>query len=206
MQFHDFSYLMSVLTGFFAIMNPIANAPIFLGLTQTASDEDRNAVALQSVVTAFVIVTAFVLAGKIIFQVFGLTVPAFKITGGILVFYVGFEMLQSKPSSVHGAVEAEFDRGIAVSPLAIPILAGPGTIVTAMNLAQGAGTFHMSMLVGGLAFMLLLTWIAFRSSQGIVAKVGQAKIAILGKIMGLIVAVIGTGMVIDGIQRAFPGH
>ena len=115
------------------------------------------------------IVTAFVLAGKIIFQVFGLTVPAFKITGGILVFYVGFEMLQSKPSSVHGAVETEFDRGIAVSPLAIPILAGPGTIVTAMNLAQGAGTFHMSMLVGGRAFMLHLTWIAFRSSQGIVA-------------------------------------
>lgn len=71
--------------------------------------------------------------GKFIFVLLGITIPAFKITGGIFIFYVGFEMLQSKKSNIKHLQTTNFDENIAVSPLAIPILAGPGTIVTAMN-------------------------------------------------------------------------
>jgi len=91
----------TVFMGFFAIMNPIANVPIFLGLT---SDDDRQttrAVALQSLVLAFLVIAVFSIAGKIIFELFGITLPAFRITGGLLVFLIGFHMLQGSHSSVH---------------------------------------------------------------------------------------------------------
>ncbi len=127
------TYSLTVFTGFFAVMNPIANTPIFLGLVEGESEAAKRKIAKTASLTAFLIVTSFVILGKYIFQLFGITIPAFKITGGILIFYIGFEMLMSKKSKVHDPESKEEDSGIAISPLAIPILAGPGTIVTAMN-------------------------------------------------------------------------
>ncbi len=78
--------------GFFAIINPIANTPVFLGLTANENKEEKRKIAKTAAITAFLIVAAFIIAGKAIFALFGLTIPAFKIAGGILIFYVGFEM------------------------------------------------------------------------------------------------------------------
>ena len=91
-----FTFALSVFTGFFAIMNPIANTPVFLGLVGESDEITKKKVAKTSCITAFIIVICFVILGKYLFQLFGITIPAFKITGGILLFYVGFEMLQSK--------------------------------------------------------------------------------------------------------------
>ncbi len=184
-------------------MNPIANTPIFLGLVEDASEQERKQIAKTSTLTAFIIVTAFTLLGKYIFQLFGITIPAFKITGGILIFYVGFEMLMSKKSKIHSTDNAEDQKGVAISPLAIPILAGPGTIVTAMNYTTNATLTHIAIVIAMFAVMLLLTYLAFRGSEYIVRKVGENLISVIGKLMGLILAIIGAGMVSEGIKMTF---
>ena len=145
----------------------------------------------------------FVLLGKYIFELFGITIPAFKITGGILLFYVGFEMLQSKKSTIHNQENVDQDEGIAISPLAIPILAGPGTIVTAMNYTANSTFVHIGIIIAVFAFLIALTYITFSLSDKIVKLFGNNLITVIGKIMGLIIAIIGTGMVIEGIKIAF---
>lgn len=197
------TYSLTVFTGFFAVMNPIANTPIFLGLVEGEDEAAKRKIAKTATITAFIIVTSFVILGKYIFQLFGITIPAFKITGGILIFYIGFEMLMSKKSKVHDPESKEEDSGIAISPLAIPILAGPGTIVTAMNFVTDASYLRIAVVVALFGLMIVLTYLAFTASEKIVEKVGQNLIAVIGKIMGLILAIIGTGMVIEGIKLAF---
>ena len=194
---------LTVFMGFFAIMNPIANTPIFLGLVEGQSKEQKKKIAKRASITAFIIVVAFVIAGKYIFQLFGITIPAFKITGGILIFYVGFEMLMSQKSKVHSNADSEDKSNLAISPLAIPILAGPGTIVTAMNFVTDATYTQIGIVISIFGSMILLTYAAFAASDLIVKKVGDNLIAVIGKLMGLILAIIGTGMVTEGLQLSF---
>ena len=196
------TFALTVFMGFFAIMNPIANTPVFLGLVGDRSESERKKIAKTSCVTAFIIVACFVILGKYLFQLFGITIPAFKITGGILLFYVGFEMLQSKPSAIHQQKEIEPDDSIAISPLAIPILAGPGTIVTAMSNVTGGSFLNVTIVIVIFAVMILLTYLAFSTSEMIVKRLGNHLILVIGKIMGLILAIMGTGMVIEGIKLA----
>ncbi len=197
------TFSLTVFTGFFAIMNPIANIPVFLGLVGDQDKQSKRAIAKTASITAFIIVVSSVILGKYIFQLFGITIPAFKITGGILIFYVGFEMLMSKKSSIHTPGSKEDDHSMAVSPLAIPILAGPGTIITAMNNVTDGSLVHIAIVIAIFAFMILLTYLAFNVSDVIVKKLGKNIITVIGKIMGLILAIMGAGMVIEGIKLAF---
>lgn len=195
-------FAFTVFIGFFAIMNPVANTPIFLGLMDGQSKTEKKKLARTATITAFFIVAAFVIGGKYIFELFGITIPAFKLTGGILIFYVGFEMLQSKKSTIHHQNE-EIDEGMAISPLAIPILAGPGTIVTAMNYVTNANFVHVGIVLAVFGIMIFLTYLAFASSDYIVKWIGNNLITVIGKLMGLILAIMGVGMVIEGIKLAF---
>jgi len=197
------TFSLTVFTGFFAIMNPIANTPVFLGLVGDRNESERKLIARTSCITAFLIVLFFVILGKYLFELFGITIPAFKITGGILLFYVGFEMLQSKKSKIHHQEGIELDDGIAISPLAIPILAGPGTIVTAMNNITDGSIVHVAIVIVIFALMVYLTYLAFSLSELIIKKLGNHLITVIGKIMGLILAIMGTGMTIEGIKIAF---
>ncbi len=199
------TFSLTVFTGFFAIMNPIANIPVFLGLVGDKSEKSKKEIAKKATLTAFVIVVTFVVFGKLIFELFGITIPAFKITGGILLFYVGFEMLQSRKSKIHNQKDEDEDDddGVAISPLAIPILAGPGTIVTAMNFVTDGGFIHIGIIIAVFGLMIILTYIAFTLSNVIVEKLGNNLITVVGKIMGLILAIMGTDMIIEGIKLAF---
>ena len=94
-------YALSVFFGFFAIMNPIANTPIFLGLTANDTPDERKRVARKALMLAFGLVVVFALLGKLIFSLFGITLPAFQITGGVLVALIGYEMLKGEQSVVH---------------------------------------------------------------------------------------------------------
>ncbi len=196
------TYAFSVFMGFFAIMNPIANTPVFLGLTEGESQESRKKIAKVASLLAFAIVVVFILAGTYIFELFGITLPAFKITGGILVFYVGFEMLMSKQSAIDNNNTKEA-RNVAVSPLAIPILSGPGTIVTAVNYVTNASFVHISIVIFIFAIIVYLNYLAFSLSKHVFRIVGQNLILVIGKLMGLILAIIGTGMVTEGIKLSF---
>ncbi len=197
------TYSLTVFMGFFAIMNPIANTPIFMGLVEGEDKISKKQIAKVASITAFIIVVAFSILGKYIFELFGITIPAFKITGGILIFYVGFEMLMSKKSKIHDSHDHDDKSSIAISPLAIPILAGPGTIVTAMNFTTNATYTHIGIIIFVFGIMIALTYITFVLSDWIVKKVGKNLIAVVGKLMGLILAIIGTGMITEGINLTF---
>ncbi|MCU4154996.1 MarC family protein [Carboxylicivirga sp. A043] len=196
------TYSLTVFMSFFAIMNPIANTPIFLGLVDGEKKEDKKKIARTATLTAFIIVLSFVIAGKYIFELFGITIPAFKITGGILIFYVGFEMLMSQKSKMHHT-NANNENNLAISPLAIPILAGPGTIVTAMNSVTKASFIHIGIVIAIFGLIIYMTYLAFRYSEIIVDKVGNNLISVIGKLMGLILAIIGIGMITEGIKLSF---
>ena len=199
----------TVFMGFFAIMNPIANVPVFLGLTAGDDHQTVRAVAFRSLLLAFLIIALFSLAGKIIFDLFGITISAFRITGGLLVFLIGFHMLQGNQSSVHHPTEEETQKSkeaalsVAVSPLAIPILAGPGTIATAMNFSTGTGITEMLVTIGMFAVLCLITYVLFLFGEKFVTFIGAGALGVITRMMGLILAVIGTQMVIEGIASAF---
>ena len=202
--------------GFFAIMNPIANVPVFLGLTSEESEAITRRIALRAVVLAFIIVTFFSLAGKIIFSLFGLNMDAFRITGGILVFLIGFNMLQGKHSHMHhphsidkepnGTADLDQDDSaisVATFPLAMPILAGPGTITTAMSLSARGGLADTGITILTFALLCGITYFVFAFGERFVRYIGHDALGVITRLMGLIVAVIGTGMILEGIKGAF---
>ncbi len=195
--------------GFFAIMNPIANVPIFLGLTSGDDKLTTKTVALQSLALAFLVIVVFSIAGKVIFELFGITLPAFRITGGLLVFLIGFHMLQGKQSSIHHPNDKDKQKcreaalSVAISPLAMPILAGPGTIATAMNFSAGGGLTGMVVTIVSFAVLCLITYVFFVFGEKFVTFIGVGALGVITRMMGLILAVIGTQMVIEGLHGAF---
>jgi multiple antibiotic resistance protein len=202
-------HAVTVFMGFFAIMNPIANVPIFLGLTSGDDKQTTATVALRSLTLAFIIVTLFSVAGKVIFELFDLTLPAFQITGGLIVFLIGFHMLQGGHSSVQHPSEEDKQKSreaalsVAVSPLAMPILAGPGTIATAMNFSAGGGFMEMVVTIIMFAVLCAVTYILFIFGEKFVTYIGASALGVVTRMMGLILAVIGTQMVIEGLHGAF---
>ncbi|MPQ47132.1 NAAT family transporter [Marinifilum sp. N1E240] len=197
------NFTITTFTAFFAIVNPIANAPIFIGLTKDRSSEEKKKASKTSTLVAFFIGFAFILFGNYIFKFFHLTIPGFKIAGGILLFYVGFEMLQSKKSNIHNAKENEGKENISISPLAIPILAGPGTLVTAMNAASHANWIHIGLITICYAAIMILNYLAFVNSGKLLQFIGNGFILIIGKIMGLILSIIAVNMILEGVKLAF---
>ena len=202
----------TVFAGFFAIMNPLANMPVFLGVTADDDPKTRRAVALRSLALTFAIIVVFSLMGKLIFHFFGLTMPALRIAGGVLVFKIGFDMLQGDSSKPHTLDEQQVQdrvaarRSVAISPLAVPLLAGPGTIATAMNFAAGDGPMPIASTIVAFGVLCVLSYIAFVSGERLVALIGESALSIVTRLMGLILAVIGTQMAIQGIQGAFNLH
>ena len=198
----------TVFMGFFAIMNPIANVPIFLGLTDDDDEPTAAAVALKSLLLAFLIVTVFAIAGKTIFELFGITLPAFRITGGLVVSLIGYHMLQGIQSNVQHTDEGDKQGyskaalSVAVSPLAMPILAGPGTIATAMSFSVG-GIIEMAVTITVFAILCVITYVIFVFGKKFVAFIGTSALGAITRMMGLILAVIGVQMVIDGLNAAF---
>ncbi|GJM31183.1 MAG: UPF0056 inner membrane protein [Saprospiraceae bacterium] len=197
------TFSITVFAGFFAIMNPIGGIPVFLSLVQGAGKTEKKKIAKRATRIAFIIGLAFIILGTYIFSFFGITLPAFKITGGIILFYTGFEMLQSKKSGVKHLRDVNIDENLAVSPLAIPLLAGPGTIVTAMNFVSNANFTRIGIVILIFALICYLNYLAFKLSDYLTEKIGDNVITVFGKIMGLIIAIIGTTMILEGIKVSF---
>jgi len=198
----------TILMAFFAIMNPIANTPLFVALTNDVDSGMKRKVAIRSVALAFLIITVFAIAGRSIFDVFGITLPAFRIAGGLLIALVGYHMLQGDQSSVHNPTEEDHENSsdsaldIAITPLALPVLAGPGTIATAMNFAADSTMPEIIRVVGALAVICAVTLICFLMGEKITRFLGQNAIKVITRLMGLILAVIGVQMLVIGINGA----
>jgi multiple antibiotic resistance protein len=200
--------ILTVFMGFFAIMNPLANTPVFLGLTAGDSTAIRRRIALKALITTFVLIVVFILLGKMIFSLFGITLPAFQITGGILIFMIGLQMLHGQQSKVHTPVATGSDDNqqsalnVAITPLAMPILGGPGTIAAAMNFSSAGGMTDMLITIVAFALLCLLTYIFFVFGERLVKLLGEEGLMMVTRLMGLILAVIGTQMFITGVQGA----
>lgn len=201
-------HFLTVLMAFFAIMNPIANAPLFLSLTEEFDEPTRRGVAVRAVALGFVIVAVFALLGREIFSAFGITLPAFRIAGGVLIALIGYQMIHGSDSAARttGArrhtPSPDAALGVAVSPLAIPILAGPGSIATAMGFAAEASVPAILRVLAALAVISLANLAAFRGGDALVRVLGRSGIEVVTRLMGLILAVIGTQMLIVGIRGA----
>ncbi|MCH2158519.1 MAG: MarC family protein [Oleiphilaceae bacterium] len=189
-------HTISVFMAFFAIMNPIANTAVFASLSEHLSDERRVCSAKRAIMLAFIIVSAFAILGQSLFELFGISITAFRLAGGILIFIIGYHMLNGQSSHLHNNEEASLDD-ISISPLAVPILAGPGTIATAMNYSMGSWE---EALITVFAFFLLslVTLACFISSSKILKALGEDALNIITRLMGLILCVIGIQMFIDG--------
>jgi len=203
---HDLSlFLTTVFLGFFAILNPIGNTPVFISMVGESDDRTIKKFAFRAVLVAFVIITTFCLFGHVIFRMFGITLPAFQIAGGIIVFFIGYDLLQGKAAGAH-QTKMENDvaklEDMAISPLGIPLLAGPGTISTAMNFVGEGNSFLITLLVILVfAVVCIITFFMFIISKKIADKLSPSLIKVVSKIMGLILTVIAVQMFINGIFK-----
>lgn len=203
-----FVFASTVFMGFFAIMNPIGNMPIFIGLVEGIDKSEQKKIARKSLSLAFLIVAAFSIFGGLIFKAFGITLPAFQIGGGLLIFIVGYELLHGKESAIHHPPEGENEQDtsiedVAISPLAIPILAGPGTISTAMNfVGEGSTVLHTAVVIGVFALICLITFFCFVFGEKILLHFKKGVVKVITRLMGLIITIISVQMVIAGIHNA----
>lgn len=206
--FHQFAL---AFMAFFAIMNPVASLPVYISLTDGDDRETALVVAKRSLLLAFAIVAVFALCGRYLFELFGMTLPALRLAGGVLVFLIGFHMLQGQQSSVHHlsvtekqALDKQEQLNVAISPLATPLLAGPGTIATAMNLSAHSGFAGIVITILAFALLCAMTYVLFVYGKTLVRWLGQNIMSVMTRMMGLILAVIGAQMLIEGVLGAFP--
>lgn len=188
---------------FFAIMNPISNLPAYMALVADDSQKISRKIAFKSLLIAFIIVTVFVFSGDLIFKVFGITIVSFRIAGGILVAVIGYHMINGNHSPSYKGMEQQAvnsdPMAIAISPLAMPLFAGPGTITTALSLANG-GLQNQLITIVAFAFLCVITYLLLRSAKQIAEFLGENLMKIITKLMGLLLFSIGIQMIITSVQ------
>ena len=188
---------------FFAIMNPISNLPAYMALVADDSQKISRKIAFRSLLIAFVIVTVFIFSGDFIFKVFGITIVSFRIAGGILVAVIGYHMINGNHSPSYKGMEQQAvnsdPMSIAISPLAMPLFAGPGTITTALSLANG-GVRNQLITVVAFALLCVITYLLLRSAKQIAGFLGKNLMKIITKMMGLLLFSIGIQMIIVSVQ------
>ena len=188
---------------FFAIMNPISNLPAYMALVADDSQKISRKIAFRSLLIVFVIVTVFIFSGDFIFKVFGITIVSFRIAGGILVAVIGYHMINGNHSPSYKGMEQQAvnsdPMSIAISPLAMPLFAGPGTITTALSLANG-GLQNQLITVVAFALLCVITYLLLRSAKQIAGFLGENLMKIITKMMGLLLFSIGIQMIIVSVQ------
>lgn len=197
------SQLFYAFMAFFAIMNPISNLPAYMALVADDSQKISRKIAFRSLLIAFVIITVFIFSGDFIFKVFGITIVSFRIAGGILVAVIGYHMINGNHSPSYKGMEQQAvnsdPMSIAISPLAMPLFAGPGTITTALSLANG-GLRNQLMTVVAFALLCVITYLLLRSAKQIAGFLGKNLMKIITKMMGLLLFSIGIQMIIVSVQ------
>jgi multiple antibiotic resistance protein len=206
---HLGQFALVTLTSVLFIVDPIAVIPTYLVITQDQTRDQRAVTARRACIAATLILVGFALAGTLIFRIFGITIEAFRIAGGLILWVVAMDMLhgerrtqESRPEIAEGRVKDD----VAVTPLAMPMLAGPGAISTIMVLAGQARTVPQKIVVhGSILITLLLSWIVLRLGDRVVMKMGQTGIRVMTRIMGLLLAAIAVQFVLTGVRDALKG-
>ncbi|MDO8526313.1 MAG: MarC family protein [Deltaproteobacteria bacterium] len=208
-------YLFIAFPAIFVILNPFSAASSFLILTTGNDERSKNDIAKRACITAFFVLIVFAIAGHFIFNMFNITISAFRIAGGIIMFTIGLSMLQLQPQRIK-QTEEEMEESlhktdVAIVPLGIPLLSGPGAITTVMVLMTEIdktslliGIMQMACLVLSCALSLVLIYYILTHSGKMLDILKVTGVGVMTRIMGLILTVIATQFVINGVKDLLP--
>ncbi|HET9459518.1 MAG TPA: MarC family protein [Sphingomicrobium sp.] len=200
----------SALVTFLVIIDPPGCAPIFASLTRGDSAADRRAMAIRSSLIAWSILMFFALLGRPMLGALGIGLGSFRIAGGILLFYIAVEMVferrtqrrEDRASSIEGTPEAD---DISVFPMAIPMIAGPGSIASVMLWVSRAETAtHIAIVLAAMTIVILLTMATLLAAGPLMRLIGPKIEAMITRILGVILAALAAQFVIDGLRESFP--
>lgn len=200
-----YTFAILVFTAFFTIINPLGTMPIFMTMTSTLSKQRRKQTAKKATIVAFFTIIAFAFSGQILFNFFGISVNSFRIVGGVIFFTMGWDMLQARLGTLkHTEDEEKIDAyvdDISITPLAIPMICGPGAITNAIILMEDSqDVTHKSILIAVIAFVLLLTYLILIGASKITDRLGETGNKVMMRLMGLIVMVIAVEFFFAGLK------
>ena len=193
-------------TSFFTLTNPLGTMPVFLTMTHGMTDKERQSVVKRATIVSFI--TLMVFAGQFLFKFFGISTNGFRIAGGVIIFKIGFDMLQARytPMKLKDEEIKTYADDISITPLAIPMLCGPGAIANAIVLMQDAHTIEMkSTLIGMIALIYFITFLILRASTRLVKILGETGNNVMMRLMGLILMVIAVECFVSGLKPILVG-
>lgn len=203
------SFSLLSLSAVFFVVDPMGALPVFVAMTQRDTEEKRKQMARRASITAFLILTLFAVAGTVIFRLLGVTLGAFKVAGGILLLLTSIEMLTAKQARTR-IIPEEQQEGtdkddVAIFPLAIPLLAGPGAIATVTALMGRAGrTLFMVPVIVSIAITCVASYAMLRAASRISSLLGVTGLNVMNRVIGLIIGAIAVQFVFDGLKDTFP--
>ncbi|MFV0545169.1 MAG: MarC family protein [Bacteroides sp.] len=198
-----FSFALLCFTSFFTLTNPLGTMPVFLTMTQGMSDKERKAIVRRATIVSFLTLMVFVFAGQFLFKFFGISTNGFRIAGGVIIFKIGFDMLQARytPMKLNNEEIKTYADDISITPLGIPMLCGPGAIANAIVLMQDAYTIELKgVLIGVIALIYLITFFILRASTRLVKLLGETGNNVMMRLMGLILMVIAVECFVSGLK------
>lgn len=200
--------LLLIFTSILFIVDPFAVIPTFLAMTARDSPAQRRVLARRGAWTCAITLTAFALGGSLIFKIFGITIGAFKIAGGVLIGLNALDMVQARRSQQRETpvetAEGIEKEDIGIMPLGVPMLAGPGAISTVMVLALGAKAPAATAAVYiSIVLTAVLTFVVLSAATMVERRLGQTGMRILTRLMGLVLSAIAVQFILDGIKLSF---
>jgi multiple antibiotic resistance protein len=188
----------------FFLVDPFAAIPSFLAITEGADGPRRKRMARKGAFTCFIVLTAFALAGRLIFRMFGITLPAFEVAGGLILLLIGLDMLEAKRSPTQEASgdteEASSKEDAGIVPLGIPMLAGPGAISSVMVLVgQAQRAWEMAAILGSIALSATASYFVLNGADQVRKILGETGIRILVRIMGLLLMALAVQFFVNGL-------
>ncbi|MBN1771422.1 MAG: MarC family protein [Deltaproteobacteria bacterium] len=210
MSGEDLKFAFVAFTAIFFVVDPFVAVPFFMTITADDSPEKRRAMALRAAVAACVTLVLFAVAGGLIFKAFGVSLGAFKIAGGLMLFLMALDMMRAQPSRTRSTAE-EQEEGVArddvaIVPMAIPMLAGPGSIATVMVLMSRAAWQPVATTAVFLAVVVtcLIAWLLLRSAAAAERFLSKTTLHVAQRVMGLLLAAVAVEFVVGGIRDLWP--
>ena len=190
-------------TSFFTLTNPLGTMPVFLTMTNGMNDHERTAIVRRATIVSFITLMVFTFSGQFLFKFFGISSNGFRIAGGFIIFKIGFDMLQARYSNAKLKEEEvkTYADDISITPLAIPMLCGPGAIANAIMLMDDASTFTLKgTLIGIIALVYFITFLILQASTRLVRILGETGNNVMMRLMGLILMVIAVECFVSGLK------